>query len=62
MSTFLVWIMIAYIDGSYAGSTVVIDNIASEQNCQALAQVFEAKQWPDGTPKAMCIAVRRVKP
>lgn len=64
MKTFVVWVLyVSAISGNGHGtgqSAAVIDNIASRQNCQALAT-----RIADATPgrvQTLCVAVRKVAP
>lgn len=65
MKTFVVWVL--YISsygqmntGNPAPAMSVIDNIASQQNCQAIAARI-AGATP-GNVRMLCVAVRKVAP
>lgn len=57
MSTIIVWVLLVTFSVGHAG--VVIDNIASPSDCQALANDLQAHLYaPD---QAHCVAVRKVR-
>ncbi len=56
MSTIVVWVCIMWTGTNY----VVIDNIATEQNCIGVSKAFNANVGPNYG--AVCIPVRKVNP
>lgn len=66
MNTVVVWILVMYIGWVKAGGPIVIDNIDSKQNCEAVAQQIKMTYTLDKhdvihAGKHRCIAVRKVK-
>lgn len=65
MSTFVVWVLALNMNIFNAGGPLVIDNIATQGDCEALARDLQAsfarpsRQWPGS---ARCVAVRKSKP
>ena len=62
MNTIIVWVMIVTLEthgASVGTSGFVVDNIASRENCRALARIFSEKHAAAGT--ATCTAVRKVR-
>lgn len=60
MTTITVWILVIFTfsgSPSYVSTFTVIDNIASQQECEAL----KIRLWPKGTDKAQCNYVVKVK-
>lgn len=65
METFVTWVLIMTFVGIKSGGPVVIDNIATKQNCEALATQIKSDWIADkrfGVSTTKCIAVRKVKP
>lgn len=63
MQTVVVWVLVLTFTGFKSGGPVVIDNIASKQNCEALG-AYLARSW-DGredrfrVDRFRCVAVRK---
>ena len=63
MNTIVVWLMVATYY-YYGAHTVTVDNIASRQNCVAVA-LSVVNHWQynsTGKTSSMCIAVRKAVP
>lgn len=60
-TTIVVWVFIAYISGASGAGPMVVDNIATRENCEALAKVIEAERVATWT-HTKCIAVRKIAP
>jgi len=61
MKTVVVWVLIVFSTGANTSPTmVVVDNIASQRNCEALA--WTARDLPAFSVTTRCVAVRKVAP
>lgn len=60
-ATVVVWVLVTYISSASGGGPMVVDNIATRENCEALAKVIEAEDVGRWT-RTKCIAVRKVAP
>lgn len=69
MNTVVVWVLIIVLHGSgsyvgYQPAPLVIDNIASQSNCEALKSIIVSTVEPDESARGVygkCIQVRKVK-
>lgn len=59
MSTVVVWVLLAKFHVFNGGGPIILDNIASEANCRAVARILLTEQ-PYSQP--ICFPVRKVRP
>ena len=57
--TTVVWVLIYSVIGGTSVQIGTVDNIASKQNCEALAHVINSRIY---SGRWSCIAVRKVSP
>lgn len=60
MSTAVVWVLVAMVWSAQGLTPIVIDNISSRENCQALSDQIQVGRTVEGSGR--CIAVRKVFP
>jgi hypothetical protein len=58
----IVWVLVITLWGRSTGTVapLVIDNIASSQDCVALGNVIKAR-FPDNVGSSRCYSVRKIK-
>ncbi len=70
MNTVVVWLLVATLSGYKAGGPLVVDNISSRENCEAIAMQLKSQYSRDTNIRRSnsffydthtCIAVRKVK-
>ena len=61
MSTIVVWVLVISANG-YGTHYAVIDNIASQANCRALAAQIVRDSGASSWTTPRCIAVRKTRP
>lgn len=60
MRTATVWVLVVALYGSYGDTITIVDNIASQSNCEALGHLISAQSR--GAQVTHCYAVRKVLP
>jgi hypothetical protein len=62
----IVWVLVVVLSSTYGGRTVVVDDIASREECVRLGEaIFAAQATPDrlrANPSSRCYAVRKARP
>ncbi len=68
--TIVVWVLVGFLGAYYKGGPIVIDNIASQQNCEAVRELVLSTHRNEpgdafrgsGPTWARCIQVRQAAP